>query len=144
MTRFAEVFPNPKILQTLSAKFRWSHFVEIIPLDDELQRDFYAEMCRIENWSVRTLRDKIASMLFERTAISKKPAKLMEQELAALREEDLLTPDLIFRDPYFLEFLNLKDTYREKDFEAAILREIESFISKSPTAQPQASSSHAD
>lgn len=128
MVRFAEVFPEQQILPALSAKLSWTHLRQIIYLDDPLQREFYAEMCRIENWNTRTLQKKISSMLFERTAISKKPAKLMKQELAALREEDRLTPDLVFRDPYFLEFLNLKDTYSEKDFEAAILREIESFI----------------
>jgi predicted nuclease of restriction endonuclease-like (RecB) superfamily len=67
-------------------------------------------------------------MLFERTALSRKPDKLIRQELEVLRAEDKLTPDLVFRDPYFLDFLGLKDTYAEKDVEAAILREIESFI----------------
>jgi len=74
------------------------------------------------------LRSRIQSMLFERTALSKKPQKLIEQELRALREEDRLTPDLVFRDPYILDFLGLKDTYSEKDLESAILREIESFL----------------
>ena len=128
MVRFAEVFPEDRIVSTLSRQLSWSHFVEIIPLKDDLQRDFYAEMCRVEHWSVRTLRQKIAGMLFERTALSKKPAKLAKQELAALREEDKLTPDLVFRDPYFLNFLGLKDTFSEKDMEAAILRELEGFI----------------
>lgn len=67
-------------------------------------------------------------MLFERTALSRKPEKLAEMELKQLREEDKVTPDLIFRDPYLLDFLGLKDTYAEKDLEAAILREMESFI----------------
>jgi len=67
-------------------------------------------------------------MLYERTALSKKPDKLIRQELAALREEDKLTPDLVFRDPYVLDFLGLRDTYAEKDLEMAILREIEAFI----------------
>ena len=87
-----------------------------------------AEMCRIEHWSVQALRKKIDGMLYERTAISKKPEKLIEKDLAALREEDRLTPDLVFRDPYFLDFLGLKDTFSEKDIETAILREMESFI----------------
>ncbi len=85
-------------------------------------------MCRIENWNTRTLQKKISGMLFERTALSKKPAELAKQELAALREEDKLTPVLVFRDPYFLDFLGLKDTYSEKDLEATILRELENFI----------------
>ncbi|MEY4817135.1 MAG: hypothetical protein RLZZ162_4208 [Verrucomicrobiota bacterium] len=85
-------------------------------------------MCRIERWSTRALDQKIQSMLFERTALSKKPEKLARQELAALREHDLVSPDLVFRDPYVLGFLGLKDTYAEKDLEAAILREIEAFL----------------
>jgi len=93
-----------------------------------LKRDFYAEMCRIERWSTRTLEKKIGGMLFERTALSRKPAKLAAMELKQLREEDKLTPDLVFRDPYLLDFLGLKNTYSEKDLEAAILREIEAFI----------------
>jgi predicted nuclease of restriction endonuclease-like (RecB) superfamily len=85
-------------------------------------------MCRIERWSVRTLRAKIDGMLFERTALSRKPAELAERELAGLRAEDKLTPDLVFRDPYFLDFLGLTDSYGEKDLEAAILREMEQFL----------------
>ncbi len=128
MIRFAEVFPIQQIVTTLSAKLGWSHFVEIIQLKDSIQRDFYAEMCRIESWSIRTLRAKIGGMLYERTALSKKPAELAAIELKKLRQEDKLTPDLIFRDPYFLDFLGLKGVYQEKDIESAILREMESFI----------------
>jgi predicted nuclease of restriction endonuclease-like (RecB) superfamily len=128
MIRFAEVFPDRKIVHALRAQLGWTHFRRIIYLDDPLKRDFYAEMCRVERWSTRTLEQKISSMLFERSALSRKPAKLAEMELKKLREEDQLTPDLVFRDPYILDFLQLKDTYGEKDVEAAILREIESFI----------------
>lgn len=128
MVQFAEVFADREIVVSLSRQLGWSHFVALIPIGDSLQRDFYAEMCRMERWNVRTLRKKIGGMLFERTALSKKPDKLIRQELAALRKEDRLAPDLVFRDPYFLDFLGLKDTYAEKDIEAAILREIESFI----------------
>ena len=77
MVQFAEVFPDERIVSTLSRQLGWSHFVEIIPLEEDLKRDFYAEMCRIERWSVRTLRQKIGGMLFERTALSKKPEKLI-------------------------------------------------------------------
>jgi predicted nuclease of restriction endonuclease-like (RecB) superfamily len=77
---------------------------------------------------VRTLRHKIDHLLFERTAVAKKPEKLIEQDLAALRDEDRLTPDLVFRDPYLLEFLGLTGSYSEKDVERAILRELEAFI----------------
>jgi predicted nuclease of restriction endonuclease-like (RecB) superfamily len=128
MVRFAEVFPDRQIVQTVSAQLGWSHFVEIIPLDDSLKRDFYAEMCRLERWSVRTLRAKIDGMLFERTAIARKPEEVARKELQALREEDHLTPDLIFRDPYVLDFLRLHDAYSEEDLEQAILRELEAFL----------------
>jgi len=128
MIRFAEVFADEEIVSTLSRQLSWSHFVEIIPLEDDLKRDFYAEMCRIERWSVRTLHQKISGMLFERTALSKKPEKLIREELDSLRTEDKLTPDLVFRDPYFLDFLGLKDRYLEKDIEDAIMREMENFI----------------
>ncbi|MFO0955878.1 MAG: PDDEXK nuclease domain-containing protein [Isosphaeraceae bacterium] len=128
MTRLAETFPDRTAVATLSQQLGWSHFVELLLLKDPLRRDFYAEMCRIERWSVRTLRDKIDGMLFERTALSRKPDQLARQELNALREQDKLSPDLVFRDPYFLDFLGLKDSYAEKDLEAAILRELEAFI----------------
>ena len=128
MMQLAEVFPDQQIVATLSRQLGWSHFVEIIPLKDQLQREFYAEMCRVERWSVRTLRDKIQGMLYERTALSRKPKELARQELTALKEEDRLSADLVFRDPYLFDFLGLKDTYSEEDLEAAILREIERFI----------------
>jgi len=128
MIRFAEVFDDLKIVQTLSGLLSWSHFIEIIYLKDPLQRQFYAEMARVERWSVRTLRQKIQGMLYERTAISRKPEELARQELEALQEEDRMTPDLVFRDPYLLDFLGLEDTYSERDLEAAILRELERFL----------------
>jgi len=128
MIRFAEAFPEREIVSTLSRVLTWSHFKEIIYLKDDLKIDFYAEMCRIERWTVRTLRQKISGMLFERTALSKKPDQLIRQELEALRSEDKLTADLVFQDPYLLDFLGLKDTYSEKDLEAALLREIERFL----------------
>ncbi len=128
MIRFAEVFPDQKIVSTLLTQLGWSHFLHLFPLKKHLQRDFYAEMCRIERWSVRTLRKKIGGMLYERTALSKKPDQLAELELQKLREEDKLTPDLIFRDPYLLDFLGLRGAYSEKDLETAILRELEEFL----------------
>jgi predicted nuclease of restriction endonuclease-like (RecB) superfamily len=128
MIQFAEIFPDRNIVAALSRQLSWSHFIEIIPLKNDLQRDFYAELCRVERWDVRVLRQKIQSMLFERTALSKKPDKLIRQELDALRQQDTLTPDLVFRDPYFLDFLRLTDTYSEKDLETAILREVQQFV----------------
>jgi predicted nuclease of restriction endonuclease-like (RecB) superfamily len=128
MVRAAELFPVQEIVAALSRQLGWSHFVELLPIADDLKREFYAEMCRTERWSVRTLRQKIGGMLYERTALSRKPAELARQELANLRTADQLSPDLVFRDPYFLDFLGLKDTYAEKDLEAAVLREMESVL----------------
>ena len=124
MIRFAEAFADPEIVSALRRQLTWTHFKSLVYLDDPLKRNFYAEMCRIEKWNTRTLDKKIQSMLFERTALSRKPEKLAE----TLRDEDRLTPDLVFRDPYVLDFLGLKDTFAEKDLEAAILREMEAFI----------------
>ncbi len=128
MIRFVEAFPDFQIVSALLRQLSWTHFVSLIYLDDQLKRDFYAEMCRMEKWSTRTLDKKIGGMLFERTALSKKPDKLIRAELDALRAEDRLTPDLVFRDPYFLDFIGLKDRYLEKDIEDAIMRELENFI----------------
>lgn len=128
MVRFAQAFPDGQIVATLSQQLSWSHFKEILSLKDPLQHEFYAAMCRAEGWSVRTLREKIDSMLYERTAISRKPEELAKKELAELRDEDRMSPDLVFRDPYVLDFLNLRDTFSERDLEAAILRELESFL----------------
>ncbi|MEN6444063.1 MAG: PDDEXK nuclease domain-containing protein [Methanoregula sp.] len=128
MVRFAEIFPDRTIIHSLSGQLSWTHFRNLIYVDDSLAREFYTEMCRLERWSVRTLQAKIQGMLFERTALSKKPEELARKELAALREEDRMTPDLVFRSPYFLEFLGLSDTFSEKDLENSILRELELFI----------------
>lgn len=128
MIRFAQAFPDEKIVSALRRELGWTHFKRIIYLDDPLKRDFYAEMCRLERWSTRTLEKKIGGMLFERTAISRKPAKLVQMELKQLRAKDKLTPDIVFHDPYILDFLGLKDGFQEKDLEAAILREMESFL----------------
>lgn len=128
MLQFAEVFPDEEIVVSLIRQLSWTHFIALIPLDKPLQREFYAEMCRIERWSTRTLRQKISSMLYERTALSKKPEELARLELGALRDEDKLTPDLVFRDPYFLDFLGLTGAFQEKDLEAAIMSEMEAVI----------------
>jgi predicted nuclease of restriction endonuclease-like (RecB) superfamily len=128
MVQFTELFPDWLIVASLRHKLSWTHFRELLPIQDELKRNFYAEMCAIEGWSVRTLQDKMRRMLFERTAIAKKPDDVAKQELALLHERGELSPDLIFRDPYLLDFLGLTQVYNEKDLESAILRELEQFL----------------
>lgn len=128
MIDFSEAFPDQQIVATLSQQLSWSHFVEILPLKQPLEREFYAEMCRIERWSVRTLRERIGSQLYLRTAISKQPEAVISAEISHLREGGQITPDLVFRDPYMLDFLGLPDGYSERDLEAAILRDMERFL----------------
>jgi predicted nuclease of restriction endonuclease-like (RecB) superfamily len=126
--RIAEVFGDSGILNTVCSELSWSHLRLLIAIDDPLKRDFYIEICRLEHWSVRQLQERINSMLFERTAISKKPEDTIRNDLAVLREQGTLSPDLAFRDPYFLDFLGLADQYAEKDLESAIVADLQRFI----------------
>jgi predicted nuclease of restriction endonuclease-like (RecB) superfamily len=128
MVRFVEAWPDEAVVSGLAQHLGWSHFKEILYLPDPLARQFYSEMCRMERWSVRTLRERVRGMLFERTAISRLPEAAIRQELEQLRESDKMTPELVFRDPYLLDFLGLQDTYSERDLEAAILQELERFL----------------
>ena len=127
MIQFAQLFPEEKIVVTLSQQLSWSHFHALLPIKDPLAREFYAEMCRIERWDVRTLRQKIGGLLFERTALSKKPKAIVASEIAKLRDGQV-SPDLVFRDPYLLDLLGLKGAFSERDLEAAILRELEGVL----------------
>ncbi|OFY98642.1 MAG: cytoplasmic protein [Bacteroidetes bacterium RIFCSPLOWO2_12_FULL_31_6] len=126
--RIAETIPDGEILYAVSRELSWTHLRSIIYLDTVLKRTFYIEMCKLEKWSTRTLQERINSMLYERTAISKKPELTIKNELKSLKNTRQITPDLVFRDPYFLDFLGLKDTYSEKDLESAILVELQNFI----------------
>ena len=128
MLQLNEYFSDYKIFATLSQKLSWSHFVEIVKMDTDIKRRFYATMSSNENWSVRTLKERIDSALFERTAISQRPEQTILNDLQLLNNENIMTTDLFFRDPYILDFLELKDTYSEKDLENAIVNELERFI----------------
>ena len=128
MVQFAALFASEEIVVTLSRQLSWSHFLALLPLKEPLARDFYAQMCSIERWSVRTLRERVDSMLFERTALSKKPDELIRLELDALRAEGDVTPAMLLKDPYVLDFLALDDRNLEKGLEDAILRELEHFL----------------
>ncbi|MCL1960648.1 MAG: PDDEXK nuclease domain-containing protein [Desulfovibrionaceae bacterium] len=128
MKRFAEAFPDEKVVAALSGVLSWTHFRHLIYLERPLQREFYAEMCRIERWSTRTLEKKIGGMLYERTAISRNPEALVEMEIAKMRSGNEISADLVFRDPYLLDFLGLQGAYSERDLEAAILADMERFL----------------
>jgi predicted nuclease of restriction endonuclease-like (RecB) superfamily len=127
MVQFAEIFNDEAIVVSLIRQLSWTHFIALIPIKDPLAREFYARMAAHERWSVRTLRNKIGGLLYERTALSKNSESVIQQELTNL-QDGKITPELVFKDPYLLNFLGLKETWSEKDLENAILREMESFL----------------
>lgn len=124
------VFQDLTILHTLCAKLSWSHIRNIIYIENDIKREFYIQMAIHERWSVRTLQERIDSMLFERTAISKKPEYTIINELKSLETDKQISVDLAFRDPYFLDFLGLHDSYSEKDLESTILAQLQHFITE--------------
>ena len=128
MMQFAQLFPDFQIVATASQQLSWSHFIELLSIKNDLGREFYLTMAASESWSIRTLRNKIDSMLYERTAISSKPEEVIKTELANLRNNEILSPDLVFKSPYFLEFTGLKGVYSEKSLEDSLLVHIEHFI----------------
>jgi len=128
--RIAETFQDEQIIYALSRELTWTHLRSLIYIEDSLKQDFYIQMVKLEKWSSRQLQERIKSMLYERTAISKKPEKTIENDLQLLRNEKQVSPDLVFRDPYFLDFLGLSDTYSENDLETAILAEMQKFITE--------------
>lgn len=130
MMRFAEVFPDEKIVYTLCRQLTWSHIRLLVPMVDKLQREFYASMAADQRWSVRTLKAKIDGMLYERTAIAKQPGEVILHDLEELRNERKMSADLVFQDPYVLDFLGMHDNYSEKDLESAIVAELQRFITE--------------
>lgn len=128
--RVAEIFPDEAILSALRRVLSWTHIKALIYVEDPLKREFYTEIARLEGWSSRQLQERMNSMLFERTAISKKPEETIKQELQTLRTTGNLSPDLTFRDPYVLDFLGLSDSYAERDLESAIVAELQRFITE--------------
>lgn len=130
MRLFAERFPDLSIWTPLVSKLSWSHFLQVISIDDNLKRQFYLTMAADQRWSKRTLKDKIDGMLYERTAIAKQPDEVILHDLELLRDEREMSADLAFHDPYFLDFLGLEGEYSEKDLESAIVGELQKFITE--------------
>jgi predicted nuclease of restriction endonuclease-like (RecB) superfamily len=117
MMQFAEQFPDKKIVSPLATQLTWSHFIELLPVENIEAKLFYANAAIDENLGKRGLRDLIERKVFERTQIGN----------AQLRTGSKI-PVNTFKDPYIFDFFELKDTYLEKDLETAILRELEGFI----------------
>ena len=128
MMQFARLMPDSQIVAQLATKLSWSHFIEVLPLKEPLQREFYLTMAATERWGRNKLREMIDGMLFERTTIATKPEELIKSELANLRDNDVMTPDLVCKSPYFLEFTGLKGMYSEKSLEDSLVAHLEQFI----------------
>lgn len=128
MMQFAAQFPEESVVKQMAAQLTWSHVIETLPLKDSLQREFYLTMASTGRWSVHRLRKEIDSMLFERTAIATKPDELIKQELSSLRDDNVMSPDLVFKSPYFLDFTGLKGLYNEKSLEDSLVANLERFI----------------
>jgi predicted nuclease of restriction endonuclease-like (RecB) superfamily len=128
--KLSTVIQDITIVHTVCAQLSWSHIRTLIYIENQIKREFYIQMTVHERWSVRTLQERIDSMLFERTTISKKPEQTIVNELKALETEKKISPDLAFRDPYFLDFLGLHDSYSEKDIESSILAQLQYFITE--------------
>ena len=130
MMQFSSRFPDLQIVTPLVAQLSWSHFLQVMPIEDDLARNFYLTMAADQRWSKRTLKAKIDGMLYERTAIAKQPEEVVLHDLAELRDDRKLSPDLVFQDPYFLDFLGLHGNYSEKDLESAIVADLEHFLTE--------------
>ncbi len=126
MIKVAESY-SEEMFATVSQTLSWSHFIELATIENPTKRLFYQQMCIVENWSVRTLRQKEDTMLFERTAIATKPDDEILQILQATNHTNI-NPNLVFKSTYLVDFLGLSGYYSEKDLENAILTELEKFI----------------
>jgi predicted nuclease of restriction endonuclease-like (RecB) superfamily len=128
MMQFAALFPQEQIVSQAATQLTWSHFMEVLPLKNDIAREFYITLAASERWGRNRLRKEIDGMLFERTAIATKPDELIKKELSTLRDNDVMSPDLVFKSPYFLEFTGLKGMYSEKSLEDCLIAHLEQFI----------------
>jgi predicted nuclease of restriction endonuclease-like (RecB) superfamily len=127
MMKFAAWCPTAEIVATLSQQLSWSHIVEIVALEDSGEREFYAAHAAQERWSVRTLRERIASGLYARTITG----EVSEDQAIAASGSQVpghTGPNILFRDPYVLDFLGLPRKHTESQLETAILDEIQRFL----------------
>lgn len=128
--RSADVFSEEQIVSAVRSQLGWTHIKLIMAEKDALKREFYLSLCALEHWPTRILEKKMDGMLYERTAIAKKPDALVKKELSEIREKGVPSPDVVFKSSYVLDFLHLKGEYSESDLESAILSEIQDFMSE--------------
>jgi predicted nuclease of restriction endonuclease-like (RecB) superfamily len=125
MLQFAVAFPDTEKVASLMRHLSWTHFLQLLPLKTDEARWFYAEQCVESRWSVRELHHQIERKGFERTELASLQAPIA---VHAASGDAQSTPALVFKDPYFLDFLGLRQGHDEADLEAAILRQLEAFI----------------
>jgi len=115
--------PTDRLVKSLS----FSHFTELIPIDDPLKRTFYEMECIRGNWSVRELKRQIASLYYERSGLSRDKKKLADMAHATAEQSE---PKLAIRDPYIFEFLGIKsrEAMSESDIEDALLDKLQDFL----------------
>jgi predicted nuclease of restriction endonuclease-like (RecB) superfamily len=128
MLKFSRLFPTREIVSTLSKQLSWSHFVMVCAIDETLKREFYTEMCRIQHWSVRDFKRQMDGMLYERTVISKEPEVVIKSSIDALKKNDSVSSNLVFKDPYFISFIGNSNYKSERDLEDLILDNIVEFL----------------
>jgi len=123
MVQFAQAFPDAEIVASLMRQLSWTHFLQLLPLKSEPARHFYARQCVAERWSVRELHRQIERKAYERNEIAS-----AQGDVLAASSADTNAPAIVFKDPYFLDFLGLRQGHDEADLETAILRQLEAFI----------------
>ncbi len=125
---FYRTFKDYEYLKEMITSLSWSVIREIMYIKEPLKREFFILMAQNNRWSVRELQKQKNSLLYERTLISQNPEPIVKKELEQFRKIHILSPDLAFKDPYILDFLNLKPDYLEKDLEKALINDIENTI----------------
>ncbi len=120
---------SPEIFEALSLAFplSWSHYVRLISVDNEDTRRFYEAEALRGGWSVRQIDRQISTLFYERTLLSKNKAAMLKKGTEA-KPEDAVTPEEEIKDPFVLEFLNLKDEDSENDLEEALIQHLEKFL----------------
>ncbi len=127
MVKVAREYPDVSMFATLSQTLSWSHFVELASIEETTKRLFYQQMCLTEHWSLRVLRQKQDTMLYERSMIATKSETEISEQLTKLNDE-IITPDVVFKSSYVLDFLGLSGIFSEKELENAIVSQLENFI----------------
>ncbi len=130
LTRMIKVATSYDVesIATVSQYLSWSHLIELAGIADTNKRLFYEQLAVIENWGVRELRQKEDTMLYERTAIAKQPQEVILQALKKQASSPVLSPDLVFKNTYILDFLGLDASFSESELEHAIMAQLERFI----------------